>query len=394
MLYYVRKREGKTRNRDICFMSVLISVSLLILVTCVGVTVYQYVQLHNFRVQQEEQHAQLKLLLDGIAELRTRLHNLEVYIEIGDGKTTRSSSGKLIAKRDAYEQDDERRGACSVNYIAIPGPAGMPGIPGLMGVQGPAGRDGLPGPRGDIGGDGLPGPPGEPGQPGAEGQPGKAGPVGPTGPKGESGDAGGLRPSVEESDSVTIANERWANRTTGVVYVRWGKNTCSDSSELVYEGIIGNSWFEHTGSGSNYQCLPLNPIYDSPVSGTQSKGLIYGAEYETQGFPPLAQVADHDPVCAVCRVRSRGTVLMIPARNQCPSTEWTREYYGYLMSEHHGHKRTEYICVDHQADGRTGTHHSLNGALLYPVEGRCDAGSLPCGPYVNGYELTCAVCTV
>ena len=34
---------------------------------------------------------------------------------------------------------------------------------------------------------------------------------------------------------------------------------------------------------------------------------------------------------------------------------------------------------------------SKNGALLYLVEGVC--GTLPCLPYVNGRELTCAVCT-
>ena len=53
--------------------------------------------------------------------------------------------------------------------------------------------------------------------------------------------------------------------------------------------------------------------------------------------------------------------------------------------------RSEFICVDGNPTATIGTHASKDGALLYFVEGAC--GSLPCGPYTNGYELTCAVCT-
>lgn len=52
---------------------------------------------------------------------------------------------------------------------------------------------------------------------------------------------------------------------------------------------------------------------------------------------------------------------------------------------------TDYICVDNDAEYVPGTKANKDGALLYPVEGVC--GSLPCKPYVNGRELTCAVCT-
>ena len=38
-----------------------------------------------------------------------------------------------------------------------------------------------------------------------------------------------------------------------------------------------------------------------------------------------------------------------------------------------------------------GGQDNKNGALFYPVEAVC--GSLPCPRYVNGWELTCAVCT-
>ena len=99
---------------------------------------------------------------------------------------------------------------------------------------------------------------------------------------------------------------------------------------------------------------------------------------------------DHEAVCAVCHAESRGSHVIIPARNVCPSG-WTLEYHGYLMSPHIGHKRSEFICVDSAPEARQGTQASLDGGLLYVVESHC--GSLPCLSYKQGAELTCAVCT-
>ena len=119
---------------------------------------------------------------------------------------------------------------------------------------------------------------------------------------------------------------------------------------------------------------------------------MYGAEYEVSGYNPFRKsLHEHDVPCAVCYVKSRSTQIMIPATYEC-SASWTREYHGYLMSEHHGHPQSRnFICVDEEADYIPGSKHNHNGALLYPVEGQC--GSLPCKPYVAGWELTCAVCT-
>ena len=119
---------------------------------------------------------------------------------------------------------------------------------------------------------------------------------------------------------------------------------------------------------------------------------IYGTEYEVSLFNPFkTNVHDHEAPCAVCYVSSRGTQLMLPARNDCPSG-WTREYWGYLMTDHYNHNgNKDFICVDEDAEAIPGTKANLNGALLYPVEGHC--GALPCAPYVQGKELTCAVCT-
>ena len=141
----------------------------------------------------------------------------------------------------------------------------------------------------------------------------------------------------------------------------------------------------------NYLCLPLNPKYDKYKDGWQSGGYVYGTEYEVSDNVIFKKNHNYEAPCAVCFVKSRGTVLMRPARNDCPSG-WTEEYHGYLMTEHRGHKKQrDFICVDENAESVPGTSANKDGALLYPVQGHC--GALPCKPYVAGREFTCAVCT-
>ena len=118
---------------------------------------------------------------------------------------------------------------------------------------------------------------------------------------------------------------------------------------------------------------------------------MYGAEYEINTDGPLSHnVADQNVPCAVCHVRERGSLLMIPARNDCPAS-WTKEYEGALMSEYHGFHRTMYECVDKDAESVPGSAASTNGVLLYFVEASCNG--LPCPPYDPEKELLCAVCT-
>ena len=85
-----------------------------------------------------------------------------------------------------------------------------------------------------------------------------------------------------------------------------------------------------------------------------------------------------DVPCAVCYVPIRNSLYIIPAKYTCPSG-WTREYFGYLMSEHHSHYQSQFSCVDHSLTPVTGSIYSHNGFLFYTVEGVC--GSLPCPPY-------------
>ena len=154
---------------------------------------------------------------------------------------------------------------------------------------------------------------------------------------------------------------------------------------------MGGSWYHHYGGGANYLCLSLNPIFDKTTPGSQGYSNIYGTEYEVASFPNMFSKSfhNHDAPCAVCHIELRGSQLMIPGRNICPS-HWTLEYKGYLMSASQNHNgRTQFICVDGDAESTTGSSRGHDGALLYFAESQC--GSLPCPPYATGKEITCAV---
>ena len=180
-----------------------------------------------------------------------------------------------------------------------------------------------------------------------------------------------------------------ANRSTWVL-----ENLYKDTFELIVSllGVMGGEHYTNQGGGVNYLCLPHNPKYGNYKDGYQNSGRMYGTEYEVNTVNPFKKnLHNHDAPCVVCHVSSRGSMLMMPARNDCPSG-WTEEYHGYLMTEYYGHKKQrDFICVDEDAEYVPGSGADKNGALLYVVEGVC--GSLPCLPYVAGRELTCAVCT-
>ncbi|XP_001199449.1 uncharacterized protein LOC763464 [Strongylocentrotus purpuratus] len=183
----------------------------------------------------------------------------------------------------------------------------------------------------------------------------------------------------------------------GAVYTHWGRDDCVNGSELVYTGMATGAYYSHTGGGVNYLCLPHEPIYsDIETSTHATRSLLYAAEFETSTAPALQSLHDQTPACAVCRAPpTRLTKLMIPGRNECPSSKWRLEYKGYLMSSLYTQTtRTDFVCMDEDAMGVPGTTGNQHGALFYMVEARCSAGGIQCGPYVNGYELTCAVCTI
>ena len=138
----------------------------------------------------------------------------------------------------------------------------------------------------------------------------------------------------------------------GVNYIHWERTTCpsTEGTQLLYKGVAIGTWFLHTGGGSEYLCLPdTGPEYLNVTPGVQNeRGQLYGVEYESHDTPPdFTSVANHNVPCAACYTSARGSKIMIPGKVSCPSS-WTREYYGYLMTEYQKHKRMSFVCMENQ----------------------------------------------
>ena len=257
-----------------------------------------------------------------------------------------------------------------------PGEKGEHGEKGDVGLTGAQGQ-GTPGPRGPIG---LQGPTGRDGRPGLHGMKGERGFQGVGGPMGLQGPRG--PPGSAES--------------CGQTYVRWGRTVCPhyQGTELVYSGRAGGSWWSKTGGATNHLCMPDNPDYLQFASGVQGNNYVYGVEYRIAARQPLYNVTQHNAPCAVCMAVSRYSLVMIPAKTQCP-TNWRIEYVGYLMSEQASHTHpTEYECVDKDPEsvaGLDGVGWNSGSALLHHVEASCNG--MACPPYEAEKELTCVVCT-
>lgn len=156
---------------------------------------------------------------------------------------------------------------------------------------------------------------------------------------------------------------------------------------------MGSGHHSHTGGGVNHICLPNQPKYGKFTDHFERTGAIYGTEYKMSSFNPFKRnVHNHDVPCAVCYIGSRGTQVMMPARDDCPNC-WHEEYHGYLMTAHWDHQNpSNFVCVDSDPESVPGSFGSHDGALLYLVQGNCGFFS-SCPPYYQGRELTCAVCS-
>ena len=164
-------------------------------------------------------------------------------------------------------------------------------------------------------------------------------------------------------------------------------------------GYAAGPKYNEGGSGSNFLCLPQDPEWKTYTDGQTYTGSIYGVEYELSNDHNIfsednsgGPLRDKPAPCAVCYVQARSTVLMVPAKTQCPDG-WNTEYAGYLISDssHSGARhRSNYICWDEAPEVAVGGTHKTQ-AVIYPVEVQC--GSLPCSVYISGRELTCVVCS-
>ena len=172
---------------------------------------------------------------------------------------------------------------------------------------------------------------------------------------------------------------------------------------LVVKGYAAGPIHNAAGSGSNFLCLPEDPQWKAYIDGRQSgTGVISGVEYQlhntgadrnnifSESNNDGNALFNNQAPCAVCYVAGRSTILMVPARTQCPDG-WTTEYAGYLVSElHYDRKRSNYVCWDEAPEIAVG-EVNRNHAVIYPVEVQC--GTLPCSLYISGRELACIVCS-
>ena len=152
-------------------------------------------------------------------------------------------------------------------------------------------------------------------------------------------------------------------------------------------GFARGSHYGNAGGGSNYICLHEDRILAPKVHSSAYYAHVYGSEYHYSGISGLD---DHDVPCAVCQT-TRKSMMMIPGRNIC-QPGWITEYIGYLAAQRYTQTRSEFVCMDENAEPHPQSRpNDENGVLFHPAITRC--GSFPCLPYVNDKILLCAVCT-
>ncbi|XP_076106126.1 uncharacterized protein LOC143074665 [Mytilus galloprovincialis] len=180
----------------------------------------------------------------------------------------------------------------------------------------------------------------------------------------------------------------------GSTYVRWGRTQCEGThTELVYSGYAAGQRYNHIdyssryGGPANTLCLPKDPEL-SNISFASSWSLLYGAEYQVNGF--AHDSVNNDVPCAVCRNIHASSSIMIPGRLSCYSG-WIEEYNGLLASGHQAETASSYVCVDMNPEYVPSGEKNENGLLFYVVGLKC--GPLPCPPYHNNHQVNCVVCS-
>ena len=171
---------------------------------------------------------------------------------------------------------------------------------------------------------------------------------------------------------------------------------------LVVKGYAAGPLYDSGGSGSNFLCLPEDPQWKTYIDGRQAAvGIISGVEYQLHNTGTYRNnifsesnndgnaLFNNPAPCAVCYVVGRSTILMVPARTQCPDG-WTAEYAGYLASAYRGRTESNYVCWDEAPEVAVGKTWQRR-ASINPVDVQC--GTLPCTLYIEGRELTCVVCS-
>jgi len=192
----------------------------------------------------------------------------------------------------------------------------------------------------------------------------------------------------------------------GALYTRWGRTTCAEDSRVIYSGFMAGNHYQNTGGGANYLCVQNSPEKGSGnVAGFQAAS---GNLYPVQYWFDDGYLADSRPfsldnnggkvlytagaVCVLCYNEGASSQVMIPGKQSCPDSAMNLEYSGYLASDYSGHMRTEFICMDGAPEPRQAGQADSAQSIIYAVQGACPAGQA-C-QFVDGDEVTCAVCTI
>ena len=97
------------------------------------------------------------------------------------------------------------------------------------------------------------------------------------------------------------------------------RTTINTTIPKYHVGYVGGSWNDHKGTAVESLCLPRDPQWGIYRDGTDgNKALIYCAEYKTATvYGYMLTFHDNDVPYAVCLVRNRSVVQMIPGRCIC-----------------------------------------------------------------------------
>ena len=199
----------------------------------------------------------------------------------------------------------------------------------------------------------------------------------------------------------------------GSLYIRWGRKTCPDTSNLIYGGIAAGSDFRSPGGGTNIQCLPFDPQYDPKYKDVKvPHGFLTKVVLDNWAKPDIFgdKMVKAQLPCAVCEAKQRVSKFMFPAATKCPSSDWTLEYKGFLVSdwnmfedgrihkEGNRHSRSTYECMDeHPVSTHPGVASGFTegGTVFRLTKTSCsgDTNINFCPPYVPYQPLSCVVCT-
>ena len=100
------------------------------------------------------------------------------------------------------------------------------------------------------------------------------------------------------------------------------------SKHCCFLGFAAGGHHAKNGGGVDYQCLPLNPQFDYYTMSGGFVSWIHGTEYQTHSYPSSipSRAFNQNVPCARC-YSTKSTVMMVPARRDCPSS-WSAEYRG------------------------------------------------------------------